>query len=127
MPNIQGLPRKEKAMAVSKSQQKAVHKYVKANYDRMELTVPKGRKDTIKARADAQGQSVNAYINAAIEGRMAQEDTGEAGGISLPPSTIKAAQEAAEAEGEAVPVFIARAVETQAQRDEAGRKLKGGQ
>ena len=127
MPNIQGLPRKEKAMAVSKSQQKAVHKYVKANYDRMELTVPKGRKDTIKARADAQGQSVNAYINAAIEGRMAQEDTGEAGGISLPPSTIKAAQEAAEAEGEAVPVFIARAVETQAQRDKAGRKLKGGQ
>ena len=126
MPNIQGLPRKEKAMAVSKSQQKAVHKYVKANYDRMELTVPKGRKDTIKARADAQGQSVNAYINAAIEGRMAQEDMGEASGISLPPSTIKAAQEAAKAAGEAVPVFIARAVETQAQRDEIGRKMKGG-
>ena len=113
-------------MAVSKSQQKAVHKYVKANYDRMELTVPKGRKDTIKARADAQGQSVNAYINAAIEGRMAQEDMGEASGISLPPSTIKAAQEAAGAAGEAVPVFIARAVETQAQRDEIGRKMKGG-
>lgn len=126
MPNIQGLPRKEKAMAVSKSQQKAVHKYVKANYDRMELTVPKGRKDTIKARADAQGQSVNAYINAAIEGRMAQEDTEGAGGISLPSDTIKAAQEAAEAAGEAVPVFIARAVETQAQRDEMGRRMKGG-
>lgn len=115
-------------MPASKAQQKAVNKYMAANYDRMELTVPKGRKDTIRARADAQGQSVNAYINAAIEGRMAQEDTGEAGGISfLPSDTIKAAQEAAEAVGEAVPVFIARAVETQAQRDEVGRKLKGGQ
>lgn len=60
-------------MAVSKSQQKAVHKYVKANYDRMELTVPKGRKELIKAHAEAQGQSVNAYINAAIDEKMAQE------------------------------------------------------
>ena len=49
-----------------------------------------------------------------------------AGGISLPSGTIKAAQEAAEAAGEAVPVFIARAVETQAQRDEMGRRMKGG-
>lgn len=63
-------------MAVSKSQQKAVHKYVKANYDRMELTVPKGRKELIKAHAEAQGQSVNAYINAAIDEKMAQEAVG---------------------------------------------------
>ena len=114
-------------MPVPKANQRAVNKYVKNNYDRINVTMPKGRKDTVKARADAQGQSVNAYINTAIEGRIAQEDTGEAGGISLSPNTIKAAQEAAKAAGEAVPVFIARAVETQAQRDEAGRKLKGGQ
>lgn len=63
-------------MAVSKSQQKAVHKYVKANYDRMELTVPKGRKDTIKAAAAAAGESVNAYINEAITRRM-EQDAGE--------------------------------------------------
>lgn len=63
-------------MAVSKSQQKAVHKYVKANYDRMELTVPKGRKELIKANAEAQGQSVNAYINTAIDEKMSREATG---------------------------------------------------
>ena len=34
---------------ISKAQQKAVHKYVKNNYDRIELTVPKGQKDIIKA------------------------------------------------------------------------------
>lgn len=60
-------------MPVSKSQQKAVHKYVKANYDRMELTVPKGRKDIIKAHAEAQGQSTNAYINAAIDEKMERD------------------------------------------------------
>ena len=53
-------------MAVSKAQQKAVHKYVKANYDRMELTVPKGQKDTIKAHAEARGESVNGFVNRAI-------------------------------------------------------------
>ena len=37
----------------SKAQQKAVHKYVKNNYDRIELTVkPKGKKEEIKAQMD---------------------------------------------------------------------------
>ena len=121
-------------MAVSKSQQKAVHKYVKANYDRMELTVPKGRKELIKAHAAAQGESVNSFINRTIDQAIARDTTGttpavagntsEAGAVSLPSDTLKAAQEAAEAAGEAVPQFIARAVETQAQRDNAARKMK---
>lgn len=61
-------------MAVSKSQQKAVHKYVKANYDRMELTVPKGRKAKIKAHADARGESVNGFINRAIDETMERDE-----------------------------------------------------
>ncbi|MCI8844675.1 MAG: hypothetical protein HFF08_11370 [Oscillospiraceae bacterium] len=60
-------------MAVSKSQQKAVHKYVKANYDRIELTVPKGRKDTIKAHAGARGESVNSFIGRAIDETMERD------------------------------------------------------
>ena len=36
---------------------------MKANYDRINLTVPKGRQATIKALADAQGDSVNGFIN----------------------------------------------------------------
>ena len=63
-------------MPVSKAQQKAVHKYVKANYDRMELTVPKGRKETIQTAAAAVGQSVNAYINQAIDERMNRDSAG---------------------------------------------------
>ena len=38
---------------ISKAQQKAVHKYVKNNYDRVELTVkPKGKKEAIKVHAE---------------------------------------------------------------------------
>ena len=66
-------------MPVSKAQQKAVHKYVKANYDRMELTVPKGRKEIIQNAAASQGQSVNAYINQAIDGRMERDNGGGVG------------------------------------------------
>lgn len=62
-------------MAVSKAQQKAVHKYVKANYDRMELTVPKGQKEAIKAHAEARGESVNGFVNRAISEAM-ERDSG---------------------------------------------------
>ena len=61
-------------MAVSKAQQKAVHKYVKANYDRMELTVPKGQKDAIKAHAEACSESVNGFINRAIDETMERDN-----------------------------------------------------
>ncbi len=61
-------------MPVSKAQQKAVHKYVKENYDRMELTVPKGRKDIIKAHAQTQGESVNGFINRAIDNQMERDE-----------------------------------------------------
>lgn len=60
-------------MPVSKAQQASVNKYVKANYDRINVTMPKGRKDEIKAHASARGESVNAFINRAIEETMGRE------------------------------------------------------
>ncbi|MGM9593918.1 MAG: ABC transporter ATP-binding protein [Candidatus Onthomonas sp.] len=60
-------------MAVSKAQQKAVHKYIKANYDRMELTVPKGQKEEIKTHAAARGESVNGFIGRAIQETMERD------------------------------------------------------
>ena len=121
-------------MAVSKSQQKAVHKYVKANYDRMELTVPKGQKDAIKAYAADHGESVNGFIGRAISEAMERDGSATAseiaqrpagaGVVSLPSETLEAAQRAADAAGEGLPQFVARAVETQAQRDKAARGLK---
>lgn len=110
-------------MAVSKAQQRAVHKYIKDNYDRMELTVPKGRKAEIKAIAESRGQSVNAFVNEAIDaaltGSVAQPD----GDTVLTPKAFTTARTAAEAAGETVEAFIERAVETQSERDKIARGL----
>lgn len=74
-------PRKEEDMPVPKANQKAVNKYVKANYDRINVTMPKGKKETIQAAAAAAGESVNAYINGAIDNQMKRDiEGGEEGG-----------------------------------------------
>ncbi len=57
-------------MATTKAQQKAVNKYMAANYDRINLTVPKGQKEEIKAHAESKGESVNSFINRAIKQTM---------------------------------------------------------
>lgn len=54
-------------MTVSKAQQKAVHNYVKKNYDRLEVTLPKGMKEEVKAHAAHNNESVNAYVARAIK------------------------------------------------------------
>ncbi len=61
-------------MAVSKAQQDAVHKYVKDHYDRQELTMPKGKKEKIKAHAEGRGESVNAFVNRAIDETMERDN-----------------------------------------------------
>lgn len=67
-------------MPVSKANQRAVNKYKKNNYDRMEVFVAKGRKDVVKAHASALGESVNGFICRAISETMERDSSG-------PPST----------------------------------------
>ena len=62
-------------MTVSKAQQKAVNKYMAENYDRINLTVPKGQKEVIKAHADGMGESVNAFIGRAINTQIEMDKT----------------------------------------------------
>ena len=59
---------------VSKAQQKAVNKYVKNNYDRINVTFPKGQKEIIMQAAEAAGESVNGYIKKAVDERMEREN-----------------------------------------------------
>ncbi len=63
-------------MPTTKAGQKAVNKYMRENYDRVNLTMPKGRKDEVKAHADTRGESLNAFINRAIDSQI-QRDTEE--------------------------------------------------
>jgi len=55
---------------VSKAQQKATAKYKKSNYDRMEILLEKGRKEEIRDCALSIGESLNGFVNAAIDERM---------------------------------------------------------
>lgn len=78
----------------------------KENVDRVNLTMPKGRKDEIKAHAEAQGESVNGFINRAIDNQISQdrrkgpseapESTGWQGVASFLPSKREKGQEMAQ-------------------------------
>lgn len=58
---------------ISKAQQAAVNRYVKNNYDRINVTLPKGEKALIQKAADNLGMSVNNYIRTAIREKMAAD------------------------------------------------------
>lgn len=69
------MPKEVDSVAVSKAQQRATANYVKKTYDRIEVKVMKGEKETIKAHAEAQGESLNAFINRAITQTMERDNT----------------------------------------------------
>ncbi|MFB2020201.1 hypothetical protein ACEVJL_01775 [Pseudoflavonifractor sp. P01025] len=112
-----------------KNSPESINRYMAKAYDRINLTVPKGQKEVIKAHAEAQGESVNGFINRAIDeamGRVAPDRAQErpqAGGLQLPAEALKTAQEAAEATGEAVSKFVERAVVDQAERDKRSWRM----
>lgn len=56
-----------------KDKSKAVeynNKFIAKAYDRINLTVPKGKKEIIQAHAEARGESVNGFLNRAAEETM---------------------------------------------------------
>ncbi len=60
-------------MAYTQATNKAVQKYNKKVYDDLRIRVKKGQADIIKAYAEAQGMSLNGYIN-----KLIADDMGEA-------------------------------------------------
>ena len=110
-------------MPVSKAQQKAVNKYMAANYDRVNVTMPKGKKAEIQALAESRGQSVNAFVNEAIDAAVSGSVAQAGRDTMLTPKAITAALTASEAAGETGEAFMERAVETQAERDKIARGL----
>ena len=60
---------------VSKAQQKAVNKYVKSNYDRINVTFPKGQKEIIMLAATAAGRIRKTAISKkAVDQRMERDN-----------------------------------------------------
>ena len=61
-------------MAVSKAQQRATAKYVKENYDRIEVKPIKGSKERWKTAADMEGKSLQQFIIDTVEAVLASQD-----------------------------------------------------
>ena len=61
-------------MTVSKKQQASVNRYIAKSYDRINLTVSKGKKERIQNYAQSVGESVNGFINRAIDDAMRDEN-----------------------------------------------------
>ncbi|MBE6978941.1 MAG: Arc family DNA-binding protein [Ruminococcaceae bacterium] len=64
-------------MYMGKASTKAQNKYIAKAYDRVNLTMPKGKKDAVQAHATQHGESVNAFINRAIDEAMERDGTQE--------------------------------------------------
>ncbi len=62
-----------------KASTRAKNKYNAENYERIALVVPKGKKDIIKAHAEQQGESLNGFINRAIDETIERESGGADG------------------------------------------------
>lgn len=58
----------------SEARIKANNRYNEKAYDRINIAVTKGKKDIIQACAAKQGQSLNGYINKAIEEKMERDN-----------------------------------------------------
>lgn len=63
-------------MSEKKRKAKWQNDYIARAYDRINLTVEKGKKDAIKAHAESKGESVNGFINRAINETMEREGEG---------------------------------------------------
>ena len=63
----------------TEAQKKSAKKWDAANLDRVSLAMPKGQKDIIKAHAEARGESVNGFINRAIDETMDRDKAAPVG------------------------------------------------
>ena len=62
-------------MAISEARRKANDKYNAKAYDEIKVRVSKGRKAEIQGHASALGQSVNGFINRAIDETIERDTT----------------------------------------------------
>ena len=53
------------------------NKYIAKAYDRVNLTMPKGKKEIVQAHAEARKESVNGFINRAILETMERDQAAQ--------------------------------------------------
>ncbi len=67
------------------------NKFIAKTYDRINLTVPKGKKEIVQAHAEARGESVNGFINRAISEAMERDQAAQGPSDGPPQEELEAA------------------------------------
>lgn len=105
----------------SEAQKESARKWDAANLDRVSVAMPRGRKDAIRERAAAQGESMNGFINAAIDSALSQQDAPQCAVSDFPAMAVSEGVERVNAHtertGETTEVFIRRAIADTIKRD----------
>ena len=65
-------------MGYTEAQKEATARYNKRAYDRIDIIVPKGKREVIKRFARKQGKSTNRFINDAIDKAMSEQEDEDA-------------------------------------------------
>jgi len=65
----------------SEARKRANAKYALKAYDRLEITVKKGRKEELKTYAARRGESLNGFVNRAINEAIERDEP-----VNLPPT-----------------------------------------
>lgn len=112
---------------MGKASTKAQNKYILKAYDRINLTVPKGRKEDLQAHAEAHSESVNGFINRAIEEAVERESAAPGAAVGpaeathpvglVPPGKVEVVKAHLELTGESEEEFLERTIETGLDRD----------
>lgn len=55
----------------------SIKRYEDKAYDKVLVRMPKGRKDEIKSHTEQKGQSVNGFINEAIDEKLKRDTQGD--------------------------------------------------
>lgn len=61
---------------MARTSAKVKNRYNEKAYDRIALVVPKGQKDIIKAHAESRGESINGFIQRAINEAIQKDRNG---------------------------------------------------
>lgn len=61
-------------MSTSDALKRAIKKYDQEKIDRIPMRVPKGKKEVIQEHAAARGESINAFLNRAVDETMARDN-----------------------------------------------------
>ena len=64
-------------MPKTEAQKRATQKYDAKAYDRIELKVAKGKKAELQAYAETNGESLNGFVNRAIDEAVERDKGGE--------------------------------------------------